>query len=551
MIRYYAKTAFMLLALLLLLNACSSSDNDESDSENASSSSSSSSTSSSGTSSSSSSTSSSSSGLPIPPPETTIPIGGLGGTVDSSLIARGDAESIVNHSAGINAVYLFSGNVTPNDVGSSTPPFSIAAVNQANGACSWHYVFNSVPPGNYTVAFTHEADEDNAGSDDNLNFIGTTQITVSASTANERNFAPTMAVVRVGPGRTYISISDAADNIGDNTIVEIDAGTYVDDISNWDQDNIVLRGVGGYAHLRADNIIPNNINGRGIWVTGGNNITVEYIEFSGATVPDENGAGIRAEGNDLRICSCYFHDNENGILGGAYGEMLIEYSEFNHNGLGEFGRTHNVYIDDGSTLVFRYNYSHHTTIGHNLKSRAEENYIFYNRLMDEADGNSSYAAEFPQGGLVYLVGNLLQQGPNTDNSSIVSFAAENANNSIQEFFAINNSVVNDDSGGQFFAIERSPDTVKIVNNILADGGSIPSGPDVHHNLVVSDPSFVDIANYNYQLTSASSGAIDAGIDPGNDGSFSLTPAYEYVHPRQYRVRTVVNSLDIGAYEYTP
>lgn len=546
----------------LLLSACGGGEgestliNDDtggssSSSSSSNSSSNSSSTSSSSSSSNSSSTSTSGSG-PTQPPVVIIPNGALGGAVDSSLIARGNAADIINHSAGINAVYLYAGNVTPDDLGSTTPPVAVAPVAQVSGFCTWRYLFNSVAPGDYTIAFTNAANQDNPGGNDAITFIGAAQITVSGSVANEHNFAPTMTVVRVGPSHTHTTINAAANAIGNNTIVEIDAGTYVDDISRWTRNNVVIRGVGGRAHLRADNIIPNNVNGKGIWVTQGSNIRVENIEFSGSRVPDENGAGIRAEGNNLSICNSYFHNNENGILGEAYGIMLIEFSEFNYNGLGEYGRTHNLYITSGNTLVFRYNYSHHAYIGHNLKTRAAENYIFYNRIMDEATGNSSYAVDIPNGGLSYLVGNLLQQGPNTDNSAMVSYGVEGySTGRIRNLYAINNTMVNDYNGGRFFSIQSGATTLKMVNNIFARGGTTPSGAEVTNNLVTSNPNVVDISNYDYQLTATSSGALNAGINPGTGDDLSLTPLYEYVHPRQYRVRPVVGALDIGAYEYNP
>jgi hypothetical protein len=69
---------------------------------------------------------------------------------------------------------------------------------------------------------------------------------------------------------------------------------------------------------------------------------VENIEFSGAAVPDHNGAGIRLDETGLIVRSCYFHNNENGILtSNPYaGDILIEYSEFAANGYGD-GYTHN------------------------------------------------------------------------------------------------------------------------------------------------------------------------------------------------------------------
>src|SRR5262244_2595146 len=75
-------------------------------------------------------------------------------------------------------------------------------------------------------------------------------------------------------------------------------------------------------------------NGKAILIISGNNITVQNLEFSGAKVADENGAGIRYEGGNLTIRHSDFHDNEDGILGqgGPSNTLLIERSTFIHNG---------------------------------------------------------------------------------------------------------------------------------------------------------------------------------------------------------------------------
>ncbi len=76
--------------------------------------------------------------------------------------------------------------------------------------------------------------------------------------------------------------------------------------------------------------------GKAIWVVQGSDTTIENVELTGAAVPDMNGAGIRQEGKNLTVRGCLFHDNENGILAGdvAGSEILIETSEFDHNGAG-------------------------------------------------------------------------------------------------------------------------------------------------------------------------------------------------------------------------
>jgi hypothetical protein len=228
---------------------------------------------------------------------------------------------------------------------------------------------------------------------------------------------------QVGPGKPYAKPSQAAAVAQDGDLIEIDAGLYAGDVAVWYASHLTIRGVGdGRAHLRADGA---NAQGKGIWVIVGADTTVQNIEFCGATVFDQNGAGFRQEGRGLIVSNCYFHDNEDGILTGAdpQSEILIEYSEFAHNGYGD-GYSHNMYIGNIGKFTLRYCTTHHAKNGHTVKSRANENHILYNRIMDEDDGTTSYELNLPNGGLSYVVGNLIQQGPQTANSTIVSYAEE-------------------------------------------------------------------------------------------------------------------------------
>jgi hypothetical protein len=466
----------------------------------------------------------------------------LSGSVDSSLINRN----------GMNAVYVYNGTVVPDDVGSGTPPVTTAPVTQDNNACTFSYQLGGLAAGTYTVAFTNQAANDTTANEA-IAFLGTAQVTVGAGGGAIHDFLPTRRL-QVGPTRTLKVPSAAAAVALDGDVIEIDAGEYLDDIVVWRRNNLTLRGVGGgRAHQRATRIIPfdgtDQGNGKGIWVTPGRNIAVENIEFSGASVPDQNGAGIRADGPDLTVCNGYFHDNENGILDGS-GIVTIEYSEFNHNGFGD-GFTHNMYISAAVTrFTLRYSYSHHASIGHNVKSRAQENHILYNRIMDEQTGTSSYSIDLPNTGRSFIIGNLIQQGPNTDNSAIVAYGAENGNNPVHELYVVNNTIVNDDpAGGQFLTI-RGGTTARLVNNIFAGPGSVPSGAGITstNNLVSNTPGLVNRATFDYRLT-AGSPAINMGTDPGIGAGVSLVPISQYLHPANRQDRPIAGTIDIGAYEF--
>ena len=337
--------------------------------------------------------------------------------------------------------------------------------------------------------------------------------------------------------------------------IDIDQDDYMgtDALAAWTKDDLLIRGVGGRPHLIADGAY---ILGKGIWVFVGNNITVENIEFSGATVPDENGAGIRLDGVGMTARHCYFHDNENGILTSNPndGDILIEYCEFARNGFGG-GFTHNLYIGRVNKLVFQYNYSHHTNVGHNLKSRAAVNIIQYNRIMDETTGNSSRLIDLSNGGFALVLGNYLMQGPSAMNNNLIGYGLEGLSNvGPHEFYCINNSMVNKRVASCIF-IDLNTDTEvsQVINNIMAGTGTTTQGPitTMSNNLIeteIANVDFVDEMNFDYQLTDTSP-AINGGLDLDSAGSYALTPTWIYAHTTNREVRLPSGLIDIGGHEF--
>jgi hypothetical protein len=308
--------------------------------------------------------------------------------------------------------------------------------------------------------------------------------------------------------------------------------------------------VGGRARIDA---AGKHSQGKAIWVIGGNDTLIENVELSGCRVPDKNGAGIRFEGRNLTLRYCYFHDNEEGILAAdvAGSEMLIEYSEFARNAAGD-GYSHNLYIDGGSRFTLRYCDVHHAREGHNVKSRAEENFIEYNRIMDEADGTSSYLIDLPNAGAAFLIGNVLQQGPLSPNTALVAYGAEGATNSSSNLFVINNTFVNDLGDGRFIEMFDVDTPAVLKNNIFCGGGTINTqSNDIESgNWEGDDPMLVDRAKYDYRLMSGSP-CVDAGVDPdvAPERNVPLTPFFQYVQPSRSEPRVTRGwAIDIGAYE---
>ncbi|HMI88867.1 MAG TPA: right-handed parallel beta-helix repeat-containing protein [Polyangiaceae bacterium] len=360
------------------------------------------------------------------------------------------------------------------------------------------------------------------------------------------------ATLTVGPGKTYAKPCAAIAAASDGDTIEIDAaGTYDGDVCAVPKNRLTLRGVAGRPKIDA---ASQNYGGKGIWVISGSDTIVENIEFSGATVPDQNGAGIRQEGSNLTVRGCYFHDNENGILsgGGPTTEIIVEYSEFANNGFGD-GFSHNMYIGHEGRFTLRYSYSHSAKVGHLVKSRAAENYILYNRLSGE-DGTSSYELDLPNAGTSYVIGNIIEQGAATQNSGIVTYGLEGttAENPGHALFVVNNTFVNDRTAGSTFISIGAAITTPVVvtNNIFFGGGTITNQANAMQqtNFAQGDPKLVDRAAYDYRLA-AGSPCINAGSDPGVGAGFALSPARQYVHPANAIDRNADGTLDIGAYEF--
>jgi hypothetical protein len=373
-------------------------------------------------------------------------------------------------------------------------------------------------------------------------------VAVDTQEATHEGVQPT--VLRVGAHRKLKRPSAAAQIARDGDIIEIDAGIYEGDAAVWQQHRLTIRGLGGRAHLRANGA---HAEGKAIWVVKGNDTTIESVEFSDAKVSDHNGAGIRLEGAGLTVRDCYFHDNENGILTGTnpVSDIVVEHSEFARNGIGD-GYTHNLYIGHVRSFTLRFSYVHHALVGHNVKSRALRNHIAYNRIMDEKDGNSSYDIDLPNGGLSFVIGNVIQQGFATQNPTIISYGAEGLQHPVNELYFVNNTVVNDRlAGGRFIFIRDGTSVARIVNNVFSGRGEVLSGPgELRNNVAVARTAFINPAGFDYQLKDGAA-AVGRGIDPGSAHGFELRPSAEYAHKAGKRTRSNLANLDVGAFEYRP
>jgi hypothetical protein len=86
-------------------------------------------------------------------------------------------------------------------------------------------------------------------------------------------------------------------------------------------------------------------------------------------------------------------------------------------------------------------------VGHEVKSRAANNTLTGNRIFDNS-GSASYSIDLPNGGNARIGGNVIEQGPNTQNPFIVAYGEEGTTGSGASVAISGNTIVNDDPSGR-------------------------------------------------------------------------------------------------------
>lgn len=360
------------------------------------------------------------------------------------------------------------------------------------------------------------------------------------------------ATLIVGPGEKVTSITEAAKQARDGDVIEIRAGIYRGQPAVWTQNNLVIRGAGERPVMTADG---KSAEGKAIWVVRGGKVRIENIEFRGARVAEQNGAGIRFEKGSLSVMNCGFFDNEMGILTANRSEMNLEVvdSEFGDAPRTQGDLHHLLYVGAIGKFTLKGSRFSNGYLGHLVKSRARENFILYNMLVDGAAGKSSYELEFPNGGIAYVIGNAIGQSAATDNPRIVSYGAEGPRWPENALYMAHNTLINDAYAGTFVSVrtDRIGGDVEVwlLNNLTVGPGDLhkPSQGRFDGNRSVARHELVDLGGIPLKLTSLSPlrGAVRP---PGLAPAMPLLPEAEFVFPIGTRRMQATSLLAPGAYQ---
>jgi len=360
------------------------------------------------------------------------------------------------------------------------------------------------------------------------------------------------ATMIVGAGEKISSLTEAARLAKDGEVIEIRPGTYRGQPVVWTQDRLIIRGVGERPVMLADG---KNAEGKAIWVVKGGKVRIENIEFRGARVADGNGAGIRFEKGQLTVHACRFADNEMGLLGANSAELSLEVSDSEfvdaprHAGL----LHHLVYVGRIGKFVLRGSRFENGYLGHLVKSRARESHVLYNMLADGAGGKASYELEFPNGGVAYVIGNVIGQSATTDNPRMVAYGAEGPFWPANALYMTHNTLVNDNYSGNFMAVwtEKFPAGIDIwaINNLTVGNGDFfpPAQGRFEGNQSAGRGELIEYGKLPSRLTNLSPlrGTVRP---PGSVGAVDLLPNAEYTYPVGTRPLRVSSTLSPGAFQ---
>src|SRR5574343_1592524 len=364
--------------------------------------------------------------------------------------------------------------------------------------------------------------------------------------------APVPASMLVGPGEKITTLTEAARLARDGEVIEVRPGTYRGQPAVWTQNNLTIRGAGERPVMQADG---RSAEGKGIWVVRGGTIRIENIEFRGARVAESNGAGIRFEKGSLTVRGCAFFDNEMGILTANRADMSLEVidSEFGDAPRHKGDLHHLLYVGAIGKFVLRGSRFANGYLGHLVKSRARENYVLYNMLVDGAGGRASYELEFPNGGVAYVIGNAIGQSAGTDNPRIVSYGAEGVRWPENALYMAHNTLINDPPAGNFVAVWTEklavPVDVWLLNNLTVGNGDLfqPAQGRFDGNRSVGRAELIEFGGMPLRLTTTSP-LRGSTRPPGEAGGVELLPKAEFVFPAGTKPLRVSSRLAPGAFQ---
>ena len=272
----------------------------------------------------------------------------------------------------------------------------------------------------------------------------------------------------VGANQPFATPSAAAAVARDGDRIAIHPGVYVD-CAVWNAHKLTIEGVGDAGSVT---IADKTCQGKALFVTVGDGIAIRNLTLTGARVADGNGAGIRAEGQNLTVDGVRFIGNQDGILTGTVGGSLtVRNSLFARNGACLAACAHGIYAGRLDSVRVENSHFIDTREGHHIKSRARQTDIIGCTIEDGPNGTASYEIDLPHGGGLLARGNTITKGPKSGNhGTVVSLGAEGALWPSAVILIEDNVVRSEGHWNTYFVANLSPAPAILRGNTLT--GSI-------------------------------------------------------------------------------
>lgn len=358
----------------------------------------------------------------------------------------------------------------------------------------------------------------------------------------------------VRPDDAPTSLQEALKRAADGDVVALMPGEYRGQVAVIENKRVTLRGVGKRAIFVSEGKVA---EGKAVLVLRGGDVTIENVEIRGARAPDANGAGIRFESGKLTVRNSAFFDNETGILtaNNEQAELTIEDSEFGLAPRVEGGLHHLLYVGRIGKLSIRGSRFHSGFEGHLIKSRARENRIAYNLIYDGADGQASYEIDLPNGGMAWIIGNVIGQSPEGRNPVQVAYGSEGRAWDRNGLYVSHNTFVGNPWPPSWFIRvfhDRLPASVEVraVNNLTAGLGMLSPGTRGSfsgNQWVLRRRNLQSVYTLEFSLLNDSP-LRGTGVDPGIGGGESLAPTAEFTLPTGTKALPRPPSWSPGAFQ---
>jgi hypothetical protein len=342
-----------------------------------------------------------------------------------------------------------------------------------------------------------------------------------------------------GPAGVPLSLTQAVGQARDGDTIEVLPGVYRE-VLVIEGRRLTLRGLGERSPV---------IDGEGrmrvahaMWTIRGGEVTLENLEFRGMRAADGGGAGVRQEGGKLTLKRCSFFDNEHAVLSTNVdtAELRIAGSVFAQAPKVRGGLYHLLNVGRIGLLHLTGSRLQQGFEGHLIKSRAKMAFIGYNYINDGVRGGASYKVELASGGEATVIGNVIAQGIDGNNPTLLAYGTEGRSWERNALYVAHNTFIN---YGWLPAIfvrvfgdgATGPESLFLVNNLLVGPGLM--WPAVRGEFMgnrhATRGMLRDIWTNGLELPPGSIWR-GAGVDPRAIDGHDLAPTAEFDWPAQTR-----------------